>query len=69
MDDFDIVDPVDAEFALLYAEFVKAGGLDSTQSINQAIELVYRELTGVKPGDKCPHGKTPMTCEKCYFHS
>lgn len=62
-------DNFDAEFEDLYRRFVAAGGIDpGLPAIAEDWERDAREdRDGHKP-TRCPHGKTLLTCEECYFN-
>lgn len=53
-----------ARFENLFQRFWH--GQDSTRPMNEEIERVYRHLPH-RPKNICPHGKSRLICEICYF--
>lgn len=54
-----LYDPLQREFEIIYEEFVAAGGLDTTQVINERFEIMRRSYL-------CTHGRPTKECAYCY---
>lgn len=55
----------DPEFEQDFQRFMH--GEEGVRPVNEEIERLYRHLKPQTP-DKCPHGKTRLTCGECYIN-
>lgn len=58
-------DDTNAAFHLLYLAWLQCG-MD-THPMNEDFERMMRARGQQRPPSTCKHGKTLLTCEKCYL--
>ena len=59
------IDDTDDEFNCLYFAWLQCGQM--THTLIEEREREFRQRIKDDP-TRCRHGKTPLTCEKCYLN-